>query len=198
MEVPYKAKSNPKRNRRYECDGETDDDVPIVRKTVTRVKTERIAVTRSSEKKELEEREERTQDENCPKINVKKRPVNRDEDDDDDVAAPPAKKGKKLTSTKPTAAMEPEPTPHPIKEVKGGKGSKGTGKGNRKGRADPDQDIVEVEEDRNGETLPKAVLKPKKRKKEEDNCDDRPRKVVKFAETGYDFLACYATNELNW
>jgi hypothetical protein len=211
VEVPHKVNSNPKRNIRYEDDGETDDDVPIVRKgtmshvgdskasgtkAITRAKTERIVGTGSSVKKTLEVGEERTQDDRYTKTNAKKRPVSRD-DDDDDVAAPPAKKGKAANSTsaKPKTAIEPEPAPRPTKDVKNGEYPKAAGKGKGKGRVEPVQDIVEAEEEDDDDRPLERVSKPKKREKEEDNCDDRPRKAIRFSEPGYVFEDCHMMND---
>ena len=208
VDVPHKTKTNSKKNIRYEDDGETDDDAPIVRKrarphgdglkasdtkTVTRVKTERNAGAGSSGKKVPDDREVRMQDEKPTRTNAKKRLVLRD--DDDDVAAPPAKKGRvaNSTSAKPKFAIEPEPSPCPPKDIKIGANAKVAGKGKAKGRIRPAQDIVEPVEDDDDDGPPERVSKPKKRKKEEDNYDDRPRKAVKFSEPGY-VSACHSMN----
>ena len=212
VEVLHKVKSNPKKNIRYEDDSETDDDVPIVRKramshvgdskasgtkTVTRVKTERIVGTGGSGKKRLEVGEETTQDDKCTKTNAKKRPVSHDDNEDDDVAAPPVKKGKAAnsTSTKPKTTIESEPAPRPTKDVKSGEHPKAAEKGKGKGRAEPARDIVETEEEDIDERPLDRVSKPKKREKEEDNYDDRPRKAIKFSEPGYVFEDCHIAND---
>ena len=209
VEAPRKVKSNPKRNIRYEVDGETEDDMPIVRegavspvgdskasgsKTVTRIKTERIVGPGTSGKKALEDGEETTQDEKYTKTNAKKRPVSRGDDEDDDVVAPPTKKGKatKSTSAKPKTAIEP--APRPAKDVKNGEHPKATSKGKGKGRVEPAQDIAEAEKEDGDERPLERVSKLKKRKKEEDNYDDRPRKAIKFSEPWYVFEDCHTAN----
>lgn len=160
-------------------------------KTAARVRIRRIASTGSSGKRSLDDGEEPLQEGKYSETNAKKWLMPRG-DDDDDVGAPPAKKGKvtNSTSAKPKNGMEPDPAPPPrtTKDVKGGENLKATGKGEGKGRAKPDQDIVEpAEEEEENERLPERVSKPKKRKKEEGNYDDRPRKVVKFSELEYVF-----------
>ncbi|KAG8215159.1 hypothetical protein J3R82DRAFT_8658 [Butyriboletus roseoflavus] len=195
VDVPHKAKSNPKRNTRYEDDDETDDDVPIVRKrailrvddskasnskTATRVNTERIASTESSRKRTLEDGEEKSQGDKHPKTEARKRLVLHDEgEDDNDVTSPPAKKGKVASSTSAKPQNAAELTPHTIKEEK----PKVTGKRKGKSRAEH-QDIVKPVNKDDDERPPERASKPKKRKKE-DNYDDRPRKVVKFSDTGH-------------
>ncbi|KAH0833914.1 hypothetical protein J3R83DRAFT_11099 [Lanmaoa asiatica] len=178
VDVPHRAKFNPKRNVRYDDDGETGDNIPILgkraigeprasgSKTATRVKTEMIA---STGKKTLQDGQERAQNEKYPETIAKKRVIG---------------KAVNSTSAKPKSAVEPDPAPvlRTTEDVKNGN-PKVTGKGKGKGRAESKQVIVDVVEDAD-ERSPERVSKPKKRKKEEDNYDDRPQKVVKFAETG--------------
>ena len=157
-------------------------------KTAIRVKTERAAGAGASGKKASEDGEERTHGEKYSRPNAKKRLVSPD-DDDEDVAGPPAKKGK-AASAKPKPIIEPELAPRPTEDVKKRENIKATGKG-KKARtgAGSTLDIVE-HVDEVGERPLERVAKPKKRKKEEDNYDDRPRKVVKFSDTGYVFQHC--------
>ncbi|KAF8549009.1 hypothetical protein OG21DRAFT_1488894 [Imleria badia] len=170
VEVPRKVKSNSKRNIRHEDDGDTDDDAPLVRKQAK----SHAAGAGTFGKKTLEDDEERTHDEKCPKADMKKRPVSLD--DDDDIVGPPAKKGKATnpTSAKPKTVIEPKPAPRPAKDIKKGENFESMGKGKGNIRAGPAQEIIEpVEEDDDKRPL-ERVAKPKKRKKE-DNYDDRPR-----------------------
>lgn len=192
VNVPHKAKPSSEGKTRYE--GETDDDVPIVRKrakprvddskppdtkAVPRRKTEKIADTRNSGKT-LESAEERTQ-EKCPKMTPKKRLVSHEEEED--VTIRPTKKGK-TTSVKPHSAVKPElePAPRPAKNIKKSENPK-VGKEKGKRILELAQDILESVEVNDDERPLERVSKPEKRKKEEDNYDDQPRKVVKFSET---------------
>lgn len=200
VEVPRKSKSNSKRGIRHE-DGETDDDAPIVKKralppidnsqapstkTALRIKAEKTTDIGASGKR-IEDVDTTAQVEKRPKTNAKKRPVPHH---DDDVAAPVPKKGKPTNSTsvKPKSAIGHESAPRTTTDARIQEKSKATGNEKEKSRSEPDQDIAEPVEDDDDERPPRRTSKLNKRKKEDDNYDDRPRKAVKFSDTGYVFL----------
>lgn len=205
VEVPRKAKSNSKRSVRHEDDGETDDDIPIVKKrvlpptddsqasstkTTARIKAEKIGgIGNANARKKMEDGQTMAQNENFPQPNARKRLAPRGDGGDDDMRAPVAKKGKAAnsTSTKPknTMTVEPEPAPPTTKVIRSGETSEATGHGGRKGTTMPDQAIVEPVEDDDDQPPTEPTSKQKKRKKVEDNHDDQPRKAVKFSDAGY-------------